>query len=185
MPTTATNRLVTISLLGLLSACDPSPTVAPPPVPTPEPTPPEPAPEPTPATPPGPASTDRPISTNPPAQPPPERRNPTYQDLGAVLNPSHSDGRRIYASSSGKCYVHRPFPEGQRPPPGTPQPQESVTCPPEMAGDAAWKACSGGALHLPKEQGLIGECICFQSGNPPPPPRWVTCPTSAKKEPAG
>ena len=126
------------------------------------------------------------VVTPPPApdvvvveEPPPgaPRRSPSFATMGKLLNPSTAEGKRIYVARDGSCYIQLPFPEGSHPVPGMSPPTQKLDCPPEIAGDAAWTECSGGAIHLPKEPDPEGQCVCFITGNPPPPPRWIPCPT--------
>ena len=142
------SRLVTITALF---ACGPThePTSNPPELPpteTPEPTP-EPEPEPEP-------------------EPRAERPRPKQ------LNSLNEDGKVIYANRDGGCFIHLPFPDGERPPPGKRPPTQAVTCPPEMTA-TVWKECSGGTIWTARS----GEgCECRIMSNPPPAPRPIDCP---------
>jgi hypothetical protein len=93
-----------------------------------------------------------------------------------LLNARDAKGRAIFRTGSKgqpECYVELPFPPlkpNEERYPGTPPPQESVKCPPSML-DAAFLECAFGTVTLKEAR-----CECFVMGNPPPPPRTVSCP---------
>ncbi len=94
---------------------------------------------------------------------------------GALLNPKDASDRIVYLSHGGEgCYVELPFPPDARVPPGSSPPREIVTCPPIMS-DPAWLECPTGAILA--AEGVEEACLCEVMGNPPPPTRWVHCPS--------
>jgi hypothetical protein len=88
------------------------------------------------------------------------------------LNPTDKEGRAIYYSGAGKCYVERPDKTPPNAPPGMVA-TDPATCPAAFQ-DAAWEECKGGRLSGSDE---ASDCHCFISGNPPPPARHIACPT--------
>jgi len=94
-----------------------------------------------------------------------------------ALNPSDAHGRAIHVSTDDSCFVEVPmkdppknFPTGFRA-----VDQKIVDCPIEL-DDAAWDNCAWGTLYAVKGE---ANCLCGSlGGNPPPPPRLTTCPTS-------
>ncbi|MFT5681875.1 MAG: hypothetical protein ACI8RZ_002793 [Myxococcota bacterium] len=94
---------------------------------------------------------------------------------GVRFNPVDDTGRLIQLSHDSEgCYVNLPFPPDAMVPPGTSPPRQVVTCPPIMA-DPAWLECATGWILA--AEAVSGACLCEVMGNPPPPPRWVHCPT--------
>ncbi len=93
-----------------------------------------------------------------------------YERMGHQPNHRHPERGAVYRSPAG-CYVHMPF---QTPPTSfVPPPTAAVGCPEEMAS-FAWTQCFHGTMYAdPKGEA----CICSVDGNPPPPPRWIHCPT--------
>jgi hypothetical protein len=91
----------------------------------------------------------------------------------AVLEPRDENGRLIH-HGGGRCWVELPFAE--TPTSWQPPPTEAVACPPEFSGDQAYRDCEYGEVHLlavaPK-----AECVCYFTGNPPPSPKEIDCPT--------
>lgn len=65
-----------------------------------------------------------------------------------------------------------PFPDDVTPMPGMPPPTQDVTCP-KIMEDPAWRSCETGEIV-----GTEGkdDCLCRIMGNPPPPPKTVSCP---------
>jgi hypothetical protein len=103
---------------------------------------------------------------------------PAWSDLVAK-NPVDASGRTIFVRNDDVCYVEEPM----KTPPKKPLPTGfrmvdsiPVDCPPEV-DDPAWDECTYSILNAPKKMVPGGECYCFSvGGNPPPPPRAVTCP---------
>jgi hypothetical protein len=148
-------RTVVVTFLGALSACtgkakeEPETTMNPPPAPAPAPAPP-----------------------TEPAPPPPE----AALDRGRftkVLNAQHEQHGRVFRKQEAVCYVNLPFPPQEGPPVSfRPPPQQEVACPPSMT-DPAWAECAHGTVTSTDDG---AECLCAVMGNPPPPPRVVSCP---------
>lgn len=115
-----------------------------------------------------------PIIGNPPYLP--EAKFPTAPfSAGQSLQPRDGEGREILGSG-GKCWVELPFDK----PPGSwqPPPTESIECPDLLTTDPSYALCEGGSVHL-KNAGPVPDCVCYYSGNPPPQPQPVACPTVA------
>jgi hypothetical protein len=89
-----------------------------------------------------------------------------------TLNAEDAEGRTIFIDGDGDCYVMLPFPADQRRHPGMRGPTQNLACPAEMASPE-WGECANGVIKLDVS---AEECICYIGGNPPPPPRQVTCP---------
>jgi hypothetical protein len=100
---------------------------------------------------------------------------PNWSDL-EPKNPSDADGRVIYVDEKDLCYVEVP----PKTPPKFPGPpglrmmdHVAVDCP-ALLDDPAWDECQYGPLMKNKTK---AECYCMTlGGNPPPPPRLVSCP---------
>jgi hypothetical protein len=109
-----------------------------------------------------------PIPIPPTSNPPPELERIDLGQYKETLNARHAEHGTIYRRGSGEgCEVHLPL-EG-RAPPGMVNTQD-MDCPPEM-DDVAWADCAGGMIHTNGE-----DCVCSVMGNPPMPPRRVSCP---------
>lgn len=93
------------------------------------------------------------------------------------LNPKDDQGRTIFTTSTGECYVHTPLPADEPPgPPGSPNVKREIIDCPEAMMDAAWDSCMAGTLlRMPNDR-----CVCNPTfGNPPPPPYHAECPGQA------
>lgn len=109
----------------------------------------------------------------PPPEPEPEPAPAGGDPEGRVLNGVHPEHGLIFRNPDGTCRVNLPFPEAEGPPISfRPPPTEVVPCPVHMK-DPSWDACFGRVTTGPAS----GSCLCSVMGNPPPPPRIVSCPT--------
>jgi hypothetical protein len=109
-----------------------------------------------------------------PAEPAPAEPAPVNSRGGAMLNPTDAEGRTIFRSAEGACYIQLPPPSPEAGTPAVsfrPPVRRPVDCPPAML-TAGWEACAGGTLR----EGEGDDCLCTVLGNPPPPPRVVACP---------
>jgi hypothetical protein len=105
----------------------------------------------------------------------PPGASPSWSDL-EPKSPADADGRTIYVDATDGCYVEVP----KKTPPKFPvapgmrmMDSMPVDCP-AVVDDPAWDECQHGPLMKHKTK---AECYCMPlGGNPPPPPRLVTCP---------
>jgi len=86
-----------------------------------------------------------------------------------LLNPVDDKKRVIYAAGE-QCYVHLPYDE--KPKYWHPPKRKQVDCPGSM-DSPVWDQCNGGTILGVRDAGV---CVCTRDGNPPPPPREVSCP---------
>lgn len=132
------------------------------------------------------------VNDNPPPPPPPTKKRkrtsdagptwktpagpiPSWSDLEAK-NPSDADGRTIYVDQTDTCYVEVPPKKAPKfpPPPGVRMMDHLALDCPAIMDDPAWDECEYGPLMKNKSK---PECYCMSlGGNPPPPPRLVSCP---------
>lgn len=113
--------------------------------------------------------------------PPPPTATPHLGDAGTVaiaaephagpLNAGDHEGRRVFVSETGGCYVELPWPTPGTRLPGEPLPRKGIPCPQAMR-DSAWNKCTTGTITLDEN----GKCTCRVFGNPPPLPFEVACP---------
>jgi hypothetical protein len=117
------------------------------------------------------------VATDPPATATSSSSaKPPRKTYSRQLNERDPKRGQIFSSESG-CFVYGDWPDGKPRAPGMMPARISLPCPPSMK-DPAWAACAGGTLSANE---LGSECECFVGGNPPPPPRLVDCPASAKE----
>ncbi|MBX2801175.1 MAG: hypothetical protein KTR31_26075 [Myxococcales bacterium] len=93
-----------------------------------------------------------------------------------VLNAEHAEHGRIFRAADGGCYVQLPLPplaEGERQLSFRPRPRQAVDCPPSMSHES-WQTCAQGTVSATEEGDA---CLCSVTGNPPPPPRPLDCPS--------
>lgn len=121
----------------------------------------------------------QPATPEPPAlvpvpAPAPEPETLTTPDQGqpGELNAQSSLHGRVYATGSGACAVHRPWPEGTVLPTGVHLNLHAVDCPEAML-DPAHQSCAKGILRRLSEDACVCEPVL---GNPPPPGEPHACP---------
>ena len=102
---------------------------------------------------------------------------PRHADFKRELNERDENHQQIFVGGESGCFIYSKWPEDKPRAPGMMPPPIAMACPPSMT-DSAWRACVSGTLST-NDGGT--ECSCFIGGNPPPPPRLVTCPASAKR----